>query len=59
MKKSILKLAGTKVLTTAQKKEINGGAPKDWDKCCLKPDSPPLPPYGCESWIICGTDFNP
>lgn len=58
MKKSILKLSGTKVLTSNQQKEIKGGVAKDWDKCCLKSDSPPLPPLGCESWVICGPDFD-
>lgn len=53
MKKSILKLEGVKELTTQEKKQLRAGKPKDWDKCCLKEDSPDLPPLGCEAWVIC------
>lgn len=53
MKNSIVNLEGVTKLTTHEKKQINGGRTKDWDLCCLKEDSPELPPYGCEAWIIC------
>jgi hypothetical protein len=56
MKKSILNLYGVKELTTKEKKLINAGRPRDWDKCCLKEDSPAEIPFGCESYILCFGD---
>lgn len=53
MRKSILKIGKAQLLSKNQLKEIRGGKSKDWDLCCLKEDSPMLPPFGCESWILC------
>ena len=49
----ILKIEKVKLLSNKELKVISGGKTKDWDLCCLKDDSPILPPFGCESWIIC------
>jgi hypothetical protein len=56
MKKSILNLVGVKELTISQKKEINAGRHKDFDKCCLKVDSPAEIPLGCEAYVLCFGD---
>ncbi|UOX35223.1 hypothetical protein LXD69_06825 [Flavobacterium sediminilitoris] len=53
MKKTVLNLKGTKELSSNEQKQIQGGVIRDWDKCCIKPDSPPYPPYGCEYWKLC------
>jgi len=53
MKKSILNNNRVTVLSKNEQKKIKGSVTKDWDLCCLKEDSPSLPPLGCESWIIC------
>lgn len=58
MKKSILKLKGAEVLSFNQQKEIKGGVAEGWGICCLKSDSPPLPPIGCFSWVICDSDLD-
>ncbi|WP_169051657.1 hypothetical protein [Flavobacterium sp. H122] len=51
--KKVLKLDGLGVLSASQQKEILGGVPKDWFKCCLKEDSLGDPPLGCEAWVLC------
>lgn len=53
MKNTILKIEKVKLLSNKELKVISGGKTKDWDLCCLKEDSPILPPFGCESWILC------
>ena len=51
--KKVLKLEKLIVLSSSEQKEISGGAPKDWFKCCLNENSFGNPPLGCESWVIC------
>ena len=53
MKRAILRIEKAELLSNDELKVIGGGKTKDWDLCCLKEDSPILPPFGCESWILC------
>ncbi|MVO10038.1 hypothetical protein GOQ30_12775 [Flavobacterium sp. TP390] len=53
MKRAILRIEKTELLSNDELKVIGGGKTKEWDLCCLKEDSSILPPFGCESWILC------
>lgn len=53
MQKSILNLSSIKKLSNLEQKQIKGGVKEDWFRCCLRENSPELPPLGCESWVIC------
>ncbi|WP_165395944.1 hypothetical protein [Flavobacterium sp. J27] len=48
-----MKFEKVQLLSKNELKAIGGGKTEDWDLCCLKENSPPLPPFGCESWVIC------
>ena len=55
--KKVLKLKNIVVLKKEEQQKITAGVAKDWFKCCLKEDSPELPPFGCEAWVICDGNF--
>lgn len=56
MRKTIFNLQQFKKLSKNEQGSVKGGVAKDWDLCCLRPDTIGIP-LGCESLVICDGDF--